>query len=171
MKWSRNEILNWRDDEFEFEEDIRFPKEVFLKNHHLRNLEDVNVRGELHYEEQSDLLTCHLSIRGTMILPCAITNEDVYYDFDVDSIEVFAFRKVEDSEDLHEAKGDVVELLPIIFQTIMMEVPLKVVKEGLSEYPKGEGWEVIKESDYKQRKENEVDPRLAKLKEFKIEED
>lgn len=50
-----------------------------------------------------------------------------------------------------------------------MEVPHKVVKEGV-EYPKGKGWEVVTEDDFNASKKNAIDPRLAKLKEFKIEE-
>ena len=64
---------------------------------------------------------------------------------------------------------EVVELLPVIFQLILMEVPLKVVKEGIKEYPKGDGWEVVKEEDYTKSKKDDIDPRLAKLKEFKLE--
>lgn len=171
LKWSKNEILNLKKDVISFDEELTFPKTVFEKNHHLRDLKNVNVKGKIRYESVSDLVTCDVVISGDMILPCAITNEDVVYPFETETTELFAFRKVDDHEDVHEAKGDVVELLPIIFQTIMMEVPLKVVKEGLKEYPKGEGWEVIKESDYQSRKKDEVDPRLAKLKEFKIDED
>ena len=81
---------------------------------------------------------------------------------------MFSFDKTND-EDVHEVKGDVVELLPVIFQLILMEVPLKVVKKGLKQYPKGDGWEVVKEEDYELSKKDEIDPRLAKLKEFKLE--
>mgnify|MGYP003271358823 FL=1 len=81
---------------------------------------------------------------------------------------MFSFEKTDD-EDVHEVKGDVVELLPVIFQLIVMEVPLKIVKEGLTQYPKGDGWEVVKEEDYIKEKSKEIDPRLAKLKEFKLE--
>ncbi|MDH6366051.1 YceD family protein [Breznakia blatticola] len=171
VKWSKNDLLNTKDGVISFQEDLTFPKETFAKIHQLRDLKDVHVEGSLDYDGKSDLVTVDMEISGEMILPCAITNEDVPYPFDIEPTEVFAFRKVDDTEDLHEAKGDVIELLPIIFQDIMMEVPLKVVKDDIKEYPKGEGWEVISESDYQKRKKDEVDPRLAKLAEFKIEED
>lgn len=171
LKWSKIEIQNWQKGSLSFDESITFTKEVFLKNHHLRDLKDINVKGDLHYDMQSDLLTCDMVITGKMVLPCAITSEDVIYPFHSNTSVVFAFRKVEENEDIYEAKGDVVELLPIVFQTIMMEVPLKVVKDDIKEYPKGNGWEVISEQDYQSSKKDEVDPRLAKLKEFKIEEE
>ena len=46
----------------------------------------------------------------------------------------------------------------------------RLLKEGIKEYPKGNGWEVIREEDYIKSKKDEIDPRLAKLREFKIEE-
>lgn len=70
---------------------------------------------------------------------------------------------------MHEAKGDIVELYPVLFQLIMMEIPYKVVKEGLTDYPKGKGWEVVREEDLIASKEKAIDPRLAKLRDFKIE--
>ncbi len=102
-----------------------------------------------------------------MILPCSVTNEDVDYAFHTQSLEEFAFEKLTD-EDVHISKGDVVELMPVIFQLILMEIPLKVVKENV-QYPRGKGWEVMKEEDYQKSKKDEIDPRLAKLKEFKTE--
>lgn len=171
VKWSKIEILNSHSNGIRFDETIRFDKEVFKKHHHIRDLKDVNVRGSLRYDGVSDLVYCEMVVSGKMILPCAISQEDVEYPFTFDTEETFTFHKVEDDSDIHEAKGDVVELLPIIFSSIMMEIPLKVVKEGIQAYPKGDGWEVITEADYYSEKKKEIDPRLAKLKEFKIEED
>lgn len=153
-----------------FDDSIQFDSHVFSRMNQIEGLQDVTVSGKLHYSEHDERVYADLDIAGVMIVPCSITNEEVEYDFHTESLEVFAFTKVED-EDVHEAKGDVVELLPVIFQLILMEIPLKVVKEGISEYPKGEGWEVVKEEDHAVAKANEMDPRLAKLKEFKIEED
>lgn len=170
MKWSKVEIMQAENGTITFDDGITFERSVFSKMSQLRGLQDVTVSGKLHYEEHDDRVYADLSIEGVMIVPCSITNEDVEYDFHTKSLEVFAFEKSED-EDVHEAKGDVVELLPVIFQLILMEVPLKVVKEGLTSYPKGDGWEVVKEEEYQKAKSKEIDPRLAKLKEFKIEED
>ena len=136
--------------------------------HQIRGLQDVTVSGNIHYDTASERVFADLDIEGVMIVPCSITLEDVEYDFHTKSLEVFSFDKTED-EDVHEVKGDVVELLPVIFQLILMEVPLKVVKEGIKEYPKGDGWEVVKEEDYTKSKNDDIDPRLAKLKEFKLE--
>lgn len=171
LKWSKKELLNSPNETVYFDEGIVFEPEIFAKINHLRGLHDVEVSGQIQYDTRSDLATCDFEVEGVMVVPCSITNEDVEYPFFAESTQVFAFHKVSKDEDIVEVKGDVLELMPTIFQHIILEIPLKVVKEGIKEYPKGNGWEVIKEEDYLNEKRNEIDPRLAKLREFKVEED
>lgn len=171
LKWSKNEFLNSPNETIVFDEEITFEKQIFSKITHLRGLHEVEVSGEIHYDTHSDLATCDFEVEGVMIVPCSITNEDVEYPFSASGSQAFAFHKVSKDEDIVEAKKDIVELMPVIFQHIILEIPLKVTKEGIKEYPKGNGWEVVTEEDYIKSKENEIDPRLAKLREFKIEED
>ena len=168
MKWSKAEFLQAENGTIDLDDTISFEPAVFAKMHQIRGLQDVTVSGNIHYDTDSDRVFADLDISGVMIVPCSITLEDVEYDFHTKSLEVFSFEKTDD-EDVHEVKGDVVELLPVIFQLILMEVPLKIVKKGLKQYPKGDGWEVVKEEDYEKAKSDEIDPRLAKLKEFKLE--
>ena len=170
LKWTKSELLQAKDNTIVFDERIDFDEHEIGRFGHLRELHDVEVSGNIHYDDDSNLALANLDISGVMVLPCSITNEDVDYPFEISSEEVFSFRKVNEDEDFHEVKKDTVELYPAIFQLIVMEIPFKVVKEGIKEYPKGNGWEVIKEGDLKALKEQKIDPRLAKLKEFKIEE-
>ena len=167
MKWSRVQLLKAKNQTISFDEEIFFDQEAFAKSNQIKSLQEVSVYGSLHYDTSCDRVFCDITVEGVMILPCSITLEDVEYDFFSQSNEVFAFEKTNE-DDVHLAKGDVIELLPIVFQMILMEVPLKVVKEGLIEYPKGNGWEVVRESD--QVEEKPIDPRLAKLKDFKLDE-
>lgn len=168
MKWSKSELLRASDHTITFADSLSFDASAFSDMNQIRGLHDIRVSGKLRYDVDEDRVYADITICGTMILPCAITNEDVPYAFETASTEVFAFTKCND--DAHEAKGDVVELLPVIFQLILMEVPLKIVKSDVT-YPKGNGWEVMKESDYHKQKKDEIDPRLAKLMEYKAEED
>lgn len=168
MKWSKLELLRASDHTITFADSLSFDASAFSNMNQIRGLHDIQVSGKLRYDVDEDRVYADIAINGTMILPCAVTNEDVPYEFETASTEVFAFAKTND--DVHEAKGDVVELLPVIFQLILMEIPLKIVKNDVT-YPKGNGWEVIKESDYQKQKKDEIDPRLAKLMEYKAEED
>ncbi|MEG0823534.1 MAG: YceD family protein [Erysipelotrichaceae bacterium] len=171
MKYSKCELIQSENSTIFFDELITFEPETFAKLNSLRGLHDVTVSGNVHYDSTSDLVYADLEVEGVMIVPCSITLEDVEYDFHTKSLEVFSFDKSNKDEDVHIAKGDVVELLPVVFQLIILEIPLKVVKPGLNDYPKGNGWEVVKEEDYIKEKSDDIDPRLAKLKEFKIEND
>ena len=169
MKWSRAQLLQAENCTIYFDETIDFGPEIFAKMNQIRGLQDVTVSGNVHYDTASERVFADLDIEGVMIVPCSITLEDVEYDFHTKSLEVFSFDKVDD-EDVHEVKGDVVELLPVVFQLILMEVPLKVVKKGLKQYPKGDGWEVVKEEDYIKEKSKEIDQRLSKKKAIKLQE-
>ena len=51
------------------------------------------------------------------------------------------------------------------------EVPIKVVKKEKIEYSRGDGWSFVSEKDYESSREDEIDPRLQKLMEYKVEED
>jgi len=112
----------------------------------------------------------YMQIEGVMITPCAITNEDIYIPFEFDSNVLFSFIDNEDV-DVYLVENDTVELAPVIFQLINLEVPLKAIKSGNIEYPKGDGWAIISEQDLIESKKNQIDPRLAKLKEFKFSDD
>lgn len=171
MKWSKSDILTSRGCTVDFDEEIRFNSEEIKKFNHLRGLDDVSVSGTIKYESTSDLATADIHVSGKMTLGCAITNEDVDYPFTTEGSETFAFHKIDRDSDIIEAKGDVIELMPSVFQLILMEIPLRVVKPGLKEYPKGDGWEVISEKDLIERKKKAVDPRMAKLADFKFEDD
>ena len=170
MKYSRLQLLRAKGNQISFDEMISFDESAFTKMDHIRGLHDVAVSGNIHYDVNAERVNADLDIEGVMILPCSLTLEDVEYPFATSSSEVFSFVKCDDAE-VHECKGDVVELLPVIFQLILFERPLKVVKEGAYQYPKGNGWEVMREEDYVRTKEEErpIDPRLAKLKDFKLE--
>ena len=109
MKWSRLELLKAKDNTIAFDEHIDFEPEVFSKMHQIRGLQDVTVSGNVHYDVARERVLADLDIEGVMIVPCSITLEDVEYDFHTKSLEVFSFEKTDD-EDVHEVKGDVVEL-------------------------------------------------------------
>ena len=167
MKWTKTQLIQTSEKGFDFEENLEFTPESFEHLDRLRNLHNVAVTGRGTYDVTEERLTVDLEVSGEMVLPCAITLEDVVVPFDLDATEIFSFHPVEDDE-VHVCRKDWIDLNPVIFQLILAEVPLKVVKED-AVYPSGDGWEILSEAEYQRRKGNEIDPRLAKLKEFKFE--
>ena len=69
--------------------------------------------------------------------------------------------------DVYPVLSNVLDTDPVVLRLIYQDIPLKVVREGILDYPKGDGWEVIREEDYARSKENRIDPRMAKLMELK----
>ena len=134
--------------------DYHLDNELFDDNIYLRELKNVDARIDISYNPL-DELTAHLEISGDMICPCAITLEDVEVPFNI-------------SEDTVENQQDIKDL---ILAFILPEVPIKVVKNAKIEYPRGDGWRVMTEETYRRLKDEEIDPRLAKLKEYKFDEE
>lgn len=150
---------------FDFEEELTFPSELFEKYTQINNLKDVVVSGTGNLDTRDKRLYVELNIKGTMILPCALTLEDVDYPFDIHSTEIFSFEKPDPLEDVHETKRDVVDLTPVVFENIMLEVPMRVVKDDANIKESGKGWKIL-DSLSSEKDEDYIDPRLAKLKDY-----
>lgn len=130
----------------------------------LLDLKEVHVEGKGHFAQDEQRLYIDLKISGVMIVSCAVSLEEVAYPFETESTEVFSFVKVDFDEDVHEVKKNTVDLTPIVFQNIVMEVPIRVVKEGAELKSQGNGWKVISEQEADTKPG--IDPRLAKLKDY-----
>ena len=165
MKWSRSELERLGDNQLVIDEQVSFSAESLEKIGRLRELKDVQIVGKGYFDQNVERFYVDMTVTGEMVVPCAITLEDIHLPLDFVASESFSFDKVEEDEPVNEVHGEILDLLPIIFQLILMEVPWKAVKENLKEYPKGDGWEIVREKDF-ERREKGLDPRLAKLKEF-----
>lgn len=167
MKWYKSELLNSKESNIELHQELVFEKNEYSWFERLRELRDTQLDLNLNFDKKLQLITIDYHIQGTMILPCAITLDDVEKEFDLDGQELLSF-----TDDMGEdviKLDDELDLKPLLLDIILSVVPIKVVKEGI-EYPKGTDWEVLTEKELQKQKENQVDPRLAKLKEFKFEE-
>ena len=141
----------------EINENLEFQKEQ-LENTELLDLKDVKIKGELKKDSMDDI-TLYLNVTGTMYLPCALTLERVEhkFEFTIDD-------KLENV--LEELKNDkkienTIDILPIIWENILMEIPMRVVSPNAKpEKLKGDGWQFITEQ------KGNVNPELEKLKDL-----
>ena len=84
-------------------------------------------------------------LKGTMILPDDITLENVNYDFSIKIDEIFG-QKTENSENNLEIVQNTIDILPFLWQNIIVEIPLKVVSEkNQNKTIEGNGWRLISE--------------------------
>ena len=165
LKWNLQWILKQKDGCFDFDETLTFPSEMFHNLSQVNGLKDVHVVGRGCLDMKNHQLYVDFQVKGQMILPCAVSLEDVDYPFDIKSATVFAFYKPLDDEDVIEVKRDTVDLTPVVFQEIMMDVAMRVVKDGATLKTEGNGWKVLNEKD-EGKDEDYIDPRLAKLKDY-----
>ena len=116
------------------DEEVIIPEEYY-KNAGVRSLSKVKVNGDVtvNYEENIEL---HLNISGEFIIPCAITLDDVIVPFNTFIEEEIDQNKLNDEFFL--------DLLDVLWENIVLEIPVRVVKEGVkSEDLHGEGWELV----------------------------
>ena len=86
-----------------------------------------------------------LNIKGTMVLPCSITLKEVDYPFDINT-EVKLSNDDEDFEEYVKIMQNNIDIISIIWQNIVLEIPLRVVSEDIDDsLTSGDGWKLIRE--------------------------
>ena len=112
---------------------ITFPEER-LKSAGIIRLEDVSVYGKaiINYEDEIEL---DLDLSGKMYLPCAISLEEVEVPFATKIEEIIGENNINNNFYL--------DLSDILWENIVLEITIKVVKEGVHlETSSGKGWSV-----------------------------
>lgn len=117
--------------------DIEIPKEYFGTTD-IIDIKNTHVSGEITINYQDELVA-DLEVKGTLILPCAITLEEVPYDFSTKIDEIMG-----NFDTFYNKNKNMLDILPLIWENIVSEVPIRVVKEGVSSQGiNGEGWELV----------------------------
>ena len=125
--------------EISIDEDFNIDEEYF-KNTEIRKLENLHVSGfvQIDYEDNVNI---DLHIKGTMILPCAVTLNDVNYDFET-TIE----QNLGKFEEIFKKNKNSLEISHILWENIVLEIPIRVVSESAEpSNTRGDGWELISE--------------------------
>lgn len=132
---------------------VTFPKED-LEKAGILSMDEAEVQGEITSELGEYFLK--LNLKGKMVLPCNLTLKPVDYPFTLE-IEENLNEMVENFKKSQKT----IDILPIIWENILMEIPMKVVSpEAKNMKTKGEGWELITDSEPK------ANNSLAKLKDL-----
>ena len=114
-----------------------------LKNTDIKKLDNVKVKGYIR-RNSLDEFEININIIGTMVLTCAITLKDVNYDFNIE-IDDILDRILEEND---KKIQNTIDIFPIIWENILLEVPMKVVSEDATlEKTEGDGWKLITEDE------------------------
>ena len=136
------------------DEDIEFPKS-FYENMGILDMTDFHVKGEIKYN-LSDEVEVDLQVTGKIHLQDAITLDSIIYPIDM-KIEKNLNDLEGESEKFFEKSKNTLDKLEFLWENIVLEVPISFTKQSGVKLS-GNGWEL--NSD---KKEDDIDPRLAKL--------
>ena len=120
------------------DENISIPEEYDLNKAGIRKIENLLVSGTISIDYEDEIVA-DLTVTGDFILPCAVSLEDVLYPINV---------KIEENmgkfEDFYNKNKNTLDILPFIWENIVSEVPIRVVKDEYKNFKQsGNGWEVI----------------------------
>ena len=120
-----------------------FSKEE-LKGSEILELNDVKIYGTISKNSLNDYYL-DLEISGIMVLPCAVTLKPVNHDFNIKISDNLNELLSEIDKNIKKVEN-LLDIFPIVWENILMEVPMRVVSSDVSDVPlEGNGWKFIKE--------------------------
>ena len=120
-----------------------FSKEE-LKDSEILELNDVKICGTISKNSLNDYYL-DLEISGIMVLPCAVTLKPVNHDFNIKISDNLNELLSEIDKNIKKVEN-LLDIFPIVWENILMEVPMRVVSSDVSDVPlEGNGWKFIKE--------------------------
>jgi uncharacterized protein len=124
MKWTIHELIRIYNQDNTFESDIDFSD--WIEKTDIIRISNCHVEGDFEIYNNEEFVF-YMDIKCTLILPCAITLEEVEYKIDISVEETLGTLK---NEDFHIIEGITIDLLPIIWSNIVLEKPMRVLSEN-----------------------------------------
>ena len=158
MEFDLKRLISNIDHEVVIDEVYSFNEEE-LNGTDIIRLNDVSICGNITKDSLNNLVI-DVDIKGTMILPCAITLKEVEYPFNI-NVNGNIEEMLEDLDKNSKKIENTLDILPIIWENILMEIPSKVVSPDAKDIElSGNGWKLIKEDEVG------TNPELEKLKDL-----
>lgn len=165
LKWTLSQLQKYRNKEFIIDEIVRVD-EIKQDDPTIREVSPMHITGR--GDIDSTKVTFHLKIEGYLILPCSRTLVDVKLPINVETTETFLLQGsvYETEEEAYQVKGEVIDVMPILREILLLEVPMQVFCEDVNREDaapqSGKDWEVVHGEDQSKK----IDPRLAGLAKF-----
>ncbi|MDD2435588.1 MAG: DUF177 domain-containing protein [Bacilli bacterium] len=133
--------------------------ESYLSETDLLKLDNVHITGYLTKDNQDNMIA-DLKIEGIMVLPCSLTLNPVDYPFVIEISDILE-KLYEDVDKKQPNFEKTIDILPIIWENILMEIPMKVTSSNLKDMKiSGDGWKLLQEE------EEVIHPEFEKLKDL-----
>lgn len=144
MKIDLTNLITNMTDAINISEDVIIPEEL-IKSSEIRNLSSVTFKGKI-FKDYDTKLILEGVISGIMTLPDDVTLEDTECEFKGEISE--------NIEQISKTEKNIVDILDILWQNILVEIPLKVRKTNNDIKLEGEGWRLISEDEFNNQKYN-----------------
>ena len=141
MEIDLSSLYSGVDEYIEIDETVKIDPSYY-KNTDIINLSDIILNGTISLDSSNNI-ECNFNIKGEMILNDSISLEEISYPFEC---------KIEENlEDFNKNFENTLDIIPILWENIVLEVPLKFTKvKDLSKFS-GDGWKIISEEELKQK--------------------
>ena len=160
MKIDLTKLFYNETDRIDIKDSIIIPVDYYKDNKDIKDISKVEIEGDI--SENGENYSVNLNIKCNLTLVCSVSLKDVIYPIDI-NIEEIIGENGNNLEDFDKIINNSIDLLPIIWQNILVEVPIRVVSPDIEEENiYGDGWKFIT----KEEESKEIDPRLSKLKDF-----
>lgn len=137
-------LINFNSDDTIIEVDQEFEiSEEQLNNTEIKKLSTIKVKGNINKLDDS-LFDVNISVSGVMTLLCALSLEEVEYPFNI---------KIRNTIENLNNLTNTLDIFPIIWENIVLEIPSRVVKENCQVKTSGDGWNLMTEDDIKNMEE------------------
>ncbi len=131
--------INSKDTTYEINRDIDIEEEI-LKNTDIKKISKVSVKGFL-YKIGEGIFELKVNINGTMMLLCALSLEEIEYPFNININEALE----QNESNLQNS----IDIFPIVWENIVLEIPSRIVKENCNVKTSGDGWSLTTEEEMK----------------------
>ena len=126
------------------DETLTYDKECY-KNTSIKELKPVKVSGKIFYNI-SDEIELDVDVEGMMILEDSITLDPIEYPYSFNINEIVNETNDEIKEYYQNSKNTL-DIMPILWQNIVLEVPLRYsVVEDIEKY-QGDGWKLVSDEE------------------------
>ena len=138
------ELLDGSINSIDIDENFTIPKENYA-NTEIIDLEKVKVKGNLTYPSDDNIFL-DIECSGTMKLKDSVSLEPVLYPF--------SFKISENVSELLENDQFTLDIINILWENIVLEIPIRYSEVTNYDEYTGDGWRVISEDDVKDNTNN-----------------
>ena len=142
----------------EYDEDFNIDSSYY-QSVGILDLKDLHVKGSVSINSLS-MLDVNLTVTGIMILPDSVTTLPVDYPFTSKIEEEFDIND-ENFLEYYQKEQNILDIMKILWENIVLEVPMRFTATE-DAHLSGDGWSLGLDKN----KEEQIDPRLAKLSEL-----